>query len=911
MHNEPAENFLFLPIEPRKKIKTNLNYMISDLIFKKSALWMTGTVAALMLAGGLVSCEKEILTGQPEWLGNSIYERLQEGIEVNGQVKQFNYTLRLIDDLGLKEVLSKTGSKTLFVPDDEAYEAWFKSNSWGVSNFDQLSLAQKKMLLNNSMINNAYLLELMSNVSGNPPQKGLCMRRPTAASIFDSVPDMQVSEMPVNPMLKDRLDAWSSLREAGKPIHILKNAVAAPMIHFLPAFMAKNKITDDDLFVLSNGKSTSISDAWINGVKVISQEQICKNGYVYVVENVIESNRNMATIINDEPEMSGWAALMNRFSAPFVATKSVTADYQRLYNTTDSIYELGYYSDATYGRSAVMNTPQGFKVPARLPFDPANNGYMYANDMGYNAHYDAGAMIVPTNEALDRWWSTAGKGLQDEYGSWDKVPVLTLSKLLRVNMLPSMIESVPSKFGTIVDDAKVELGIKPEDVVKCYMGCNGVVYLVNKVFGPSEYRSVVYPALAHQTIMGVIYYAIDALDFGPFLNSMDSRFSLILPYNVDDSYSEEEKVLHYIDPTTYGQRLMTMFEFYYDEENQGVAAHRYQVQDTLGSLRVQSKMADLPVGNTIVNDRLSDLVDNLIVVGDIEDGKEYYKTKAGSVIRVKGSGQALQIQGGYQMESDRWLPLADKPYDMTENGNGKSYGMSGEMVQTASQSVYQVLKERAAATGQTLFLNLLADDETTSGFLSAKSGSTYCTNMKVNRNVSLFDNYNYTVYVPCDEAIQKLIDDGILPTWDDYAKEALDAEQGKPGASDRAKMIETIIHNFVRYHIQDNAVYIGGVPENGTKYETGKLNPENMRYFSLTVNSNADGLNVTDQLGNVRKAIMTDGNYNRVCREYWIKGDETSTNREIEASSNAVVHFIDGVLLYDQNQLKPWTSLMQ
>ena len=76
---------------------------------------------ALLAVGALQSCEKDILVGQPEWLGNSIYERLQEGIDG----KSFNYTLRLIDDLGQSEVLSQTGSKTLFVASDEDYDKWF------------------------------------------------------------------------------------------------------------------------------------------------------------------------------------------------------------------------------------------------------------------------------------------------------------------------------------------------------------------------------------------------------------------------------------------------------------------------------------------------------------------------------------------------------------------------------------------------------------------------------------------------------------------------------------------------------------------------------------------------------------------------------------------------------------------
>ena len=142
------------------------------------------TCGLLVGASVLQSCKDDVLTGQPEWLGNSIYERLQE---------EGNYTtvMRLVDDLGQAEVLKHTGSKTLFAADDQAYQQWFQTNSWGVRSYEKLSEAQKKLLLNNSMINNAYLIELMSNGKAQgdaaTPEFGRTMRRETAVSIYDSV----------------------------------------------------------------------------------------------------------------------------------------------------------------------------------------------------------------------------------------------------------------------------------------------------------------------------------------------------------------------------------------------------------------------------------------------------------------------------------------------------------------------------------------------------------------------------------------------------------------------------------------------------------------------------------------------------------------------------------------------------
>lgn len=850
-----------------------------------TAIAATGLVVG---AGLMQSCDKDILSGQPQWLGNSIYERLEEGIDG----KSFSVTLRLIDDLNQKEVLAQTGSKTLFVASDEAYQEWFQNNSWGVKKYEDLTPAQKKLLFNNSMINNAYLVELMSNVSGNPPQEGLCMRRETASSIQDSVPTLSVDQFPAeDPMNNPELDAWAPLREAKKPIKIYKDNTTAPMIHFLPKFMEKKNITSEDLSVLTNGKSTSVEDSWINGRKVISSEQTCKNGYIYVVDGVIESNPNMAEIIRNEPEMSQWSKLLDRFSAPFY-NKAASDEYNRLHNTNDSLYVLQYYNgnDRDKRTGTVTRTPDNKAVPATLAFNPGWNQYVWTSSTSPDLHYDAGAMIVPTNTALDTWWNTAGSGLQQEYGSWENVPALTLSKLINVNMLTSFVDYVPSKFGSIVDDAKVELGIEPGHVVKTFMGCNGVVYLVDRVFGPSEYRSVVYPALAHQSLHSIIYHAIDSYDFGPYLNSMDSRFSLILPSN--------QALANYLDPCSFGLPTMHIYSFYFDEKENKIMARRYEytpgAEDPWGKTYMQAS-------DDIVENRLKDLVDNLIIIGDIEDGKEYYKTKAGSMIRVTRENGEIKLQGGYDVENNEKLDISVR-YDMTDGGNGISYGVD-IFPMTASKSVYGIMKDNPECN---TFFNLIADDETKNAFFTSSLGTPakyYCVNHNddQNKNVRLFDKYNYTVYVPQNDAVQKLIDDGLLPTWADYAKYSEDADRGDKAAIAAQEIIATRIENFVRYHFQDNSVYIGGPDVVNNKYESAKLNESTRRYYWIEVN-NTNGMTVKDYKGNKRNVITTDGNYNLTAREYWFTETGTTTRnkiRSIYSSSDAVVHLIDGVLLYE------------
>lgn len=69
----------------------------------------------------LISCKDNYIYDEqePEWLGKSIYDYLKSD-------GNFKYYTRLIEDLNYVEVLAKTGSKTLFVANDTAFERFLK-----------------------------------------------------------------------------------------------------------------------------------------------------------------------------------------------------------------------------------------------------------------------------------------------------------------------------------------------------------------------------------------------------------------------------------------------------------------------------------------------------------------------------------------------------------------------------------------------------------------------------------------------------------------------------------------------------------------------------------------------------------------------------------------------------------------
>ena len=848
--------------------------------FRKSFfLWP----AMLLVAGWwLSSCDNKDLEGQPEWLGNSIYERLQ-------QDGHYGTTLQLIEDLDYAQVLRQTGSKTIFVADDDAFSSWFQSNPWGVRSYGQLSVAQKKLLLNSAMVNNAYLVELLSNVEAEPdPLEGRCMRRESALSQYDSVARWLPSQMP-------QTSYWDAHRGKAQGIVLLKDNSSQPMIHFLPKFMSLNNITSEDLRILTNGKSQSAADAWVNGYRITERDITCKNGYIQKMDGVMLPSDNMAQILRTHPVMSQWSTLMDRFCAPYY-NEEATRDYNRLYGTQDSVFVLRYFSSQT--QQELELTPDRQAVEAQLSFDPGWNHYMYTNMQGKDLHYDCGALLVPTNEALDDWWNHDGLALQDQYKEWSRVPDQVLVELLNVNMVPEFISTVPSKFQNIVNDAKVEMGVTTADVDSCFIGCNGVVYLTNKVFAPATYSSVAFPALVHTETMNIIYWGIDKLGFKPYLNSMDSYYSFFVPTN--------EGMMRYVDPCSLGSSQTVLYEFYYNEDRKTVGAHRYQYD--LATNTKGNALSDAT--SSQVENRLTDILDNLIIVGNVEDGNTYYRTKGGATVRVEQAGRAgsMTISGGLQLEQQHPVSVT-QIFDQTKAGNGKAYVVESEVPSSGRKSVYQTLSEHPEYSR---FFDLLrgGDPDSAQYNLTASliDGSYSC----VDFNIRLFDNYHYTVWVPTNESLDRLHEQGILPYWSDLEAQTDEAWGGNRDAAKLMKYrIRQRILDFLRYHIQDFSVYMGQGEVQG-RYETSKLNPENKKFFSLSVDADNQHISVTDALNNRRTVQQLPGLYNNMCREYLYtnRDPEMAANGNLYSSSYAVVHLIDGPLFYSSSQLEPmdWTT---
>ena len=836
-------------------------YLLIELILLVGLLWM-------------VSCKDEYLydNKEPEWLGASIYDYLKSS-------ENYTYYTRLIEEVeDYKEVLSKTGSKTLFVADDKAFEEFFKSNTWNVSSYDNLNLTQKKLILKFSMIDNAYLIETLSNYYNGSLQEGTALRRSTSVSVLDSVPLESGDMLPVGRF-------WDGHRNKG--IHLLKDATSWPMVHFLEGSLKNAGINDADFSLITGVKRTT-NDAHIFSVKVKERDITCKNGYVHVLEKVLVPPVNVAEYLKTNTTSSIFSNLLDRFCAPYY-NSSQTSAYNLIHpeNPIDSIFEKIYFSDYQ-GR---IRYPNGSLIRSELllPFNPGLNEYV-SSAAGSSMQSDMAAVFAPTNEAMTNYFEAgAGVILKNRFGSWQNTPDYIIMKLLNRHLRESFLETVPGRFAKLVDNNNSPIPIKPEDITSSYVGLNGVIYNTNKVYPPDDYISVYAPVLLSEETT-VMNWAVNQNEFDLYLNALKSTYSFFVP---TDKYFK-----NYIDPISFAKDVKGAMKYWYNKKTNTVNATVYSYNPLTGEV---GDSVNTITSTTFISNRLLDILNTHIVIGNVESGPKYYFTKNGNILQVKGTGAGLKVQAGYDIKSGTEVNVVNN--GVYRQQNGTTYFID-KPLQTPLQSVYKILSETPEFSE---FFALLNGFTGTAKEIFVKKTNFYGNDF----NIKFFNTFNYTVYVPTNEAIRKAISDGLIMNWEQI--NGITDSQQKLNAMSK-------LERFLRYHFQDNSLFVDG--ETFYKlYQTATLkqNEEETqfrtykdKYYRLGIKSDGNNIKLDTENWGSANLIRTNGLYNIMTRDYIFSGNPQSyreidgtgagadfSNSSVVTSSTAIIHQIDNVLRFE------------
>ena len=897
---------------------------------------------------GFMACTDDYTLDDPDnypsWLGSSIYDAMKNPeslTNAQGSVLKGTFTnyLRLIDDLGYAETLAKTGSKTVFPANDEAFDRFYQNNAWGVRRYEDLTDAMKRQLLYASMLDNALLVEMLSNVSDGATAviQGQSMKHTTGANVIDTITHLRGrADMPVNnPHWADHYD---------KDLYIVMDATRPMMVHFTEEQMTNNNITTrgaDSDFEVVTGKPYDETEksAYIFRNKIISADVTCKNGYIHQMQDVLLPPGNLAELIRTNGESNLFSRMLDRFSAPYYDA-ATTKTYQDWYeeqrkagiNLTgvpnpDSIFQKRYMSQRSQGGS-LLTDPNNVTAQYVLPFDPGWNNYNNGSTSD-NASKDIAAMFVPTDEAVKQFFLPGGGGefLINAFGkkpnteanleeNIDSIPLQNVQQLIGNLMKSSFVGTVPSKFGRVMDEANDPMGLSLDVINRTSDGSydvkianNGVAYMMNTVFAPPSLIAVSAPVTLSSD-MRIMNEAVNDgknrsllalnLNYYAYLLAMSANYAFFIP--TDDAFGR-----FYVDPATLNDPQPRALKFYYQDKSPYVYCSAWKYDPVTGTVGTSPSDS---IGRVSADQFRTQFVDILnyhtIVLRDGEKlgANKYYKTKHGGEIMFEGDA----VRSGAQIDGPVPASQITKVYNQA---NGTAYAID-RVIQAPQRSVLQVLEDDRFSE----FMQLCTDFDMDSimEFASDKlveinavtrkrrmeAYHPFVSNGGLTENVNYFNSYNYTVYAPDNEAMQEAYANG-LPRWSDIKKiynqyaELLDQQKSRgdvspevQAARDKALAMVEEINAFIRYHFQDNSIYADNVIDEGI-YATACSDTLGIRE-KLTIEGGDGRMVVRDRRGQeiVIEASNAAKVTNRMARDYVIN----SRTRSISTSSFAVVHQI-------------------
>jgi uncharacterized surface protein with fasciclin (FAS1) repeats len=270
-------------------------------------------------------------------------------------------------------------------------------------------------------------------------------------------------------------------------------------------------------------------------------------------------------------------------------------------------------------------------------------------------------------------------------------------------------------------------------------------------------------------------------------------------------------------------------------------------------------------------------------------------------LQVKGTGAGLKVQAGYDIKSGNEINVVNN--GVYRQQNGTTYFID-KPLQTPLQSVYKILSETPEFSE---FFALLNGFTGTTKEIFVKKTNFYGADF----NIKFFNTFNYTVYVPTNEAIRKAISDGIIMNWEQI--NGITDSQQKLNAMSK-------LERFLRYHFQDNSLFVDGETyyrlyqtatikqdEKETQFRTYKD-----KYYRLGINSDGNNIKLDTENGGSANLIRNNGLYNILTRDYIFSGNPQSykeidgtgagadfSNSSIVTSSTAIIHQIDNVLRFE------------
>ncbi|WP_338395220.1 fasciclin domain-containing protein [Fulvitalea axinellae] len=565
----------------------------------------------VFFSASLWSCENEFEKHyeKPDWLKGTTIETL----EAKGNFSLFIEAMRVS---GYDMTVSQ-GANTVFAPTDEAFDRYLSKK--GYSSVSDIPKPDLKALIATHILSAPYSKEQMLSSS---------VWAPTG-------PDSDSDTSPWGEIGARTFKKTSYYKPENRVVeyegrNILENRWNKSVPIFSDEFVAELKISSSDYTYFYPDKEWGGFN--FAGSKITESEIPSNNGYIYVIDEVVEPLRNLDDILHQEQNFSLFASLADRFERYYFYSLDFSDPTAQ---QRDSLFLKSFGSTGNGDTYALVDIAN-----ERIGTNETNTSFS-----AEKLHH---CIFVPSNDVLQAYLDQT---VLKYYPSLEEVPDLVLYYLVQGHMVeknmawPSVLSSIGlyNYFGDQID-------INPDaDVSFREMGSNGGFYGMDKVLPAKVFTSVSGPVLFNKDY-SIFMQMLGATEQLTSLSKDEANYVLLVPEN------DLLKAKGYDYSKSLGKVL---------------------VLDTESGELVPAEKEDLPA--------MTDFLKRFIVYSDDVDlsGKGFFKTAEGMYLSYENN----KIFGGGNMENGEAVDVLNQAGEGT---NGKAYQVSA-VPEPASKNVSQAI----------------------------------------------------------------------------------------------------------------------------------------------------------------------------------------------------------------------------
>ena len=382
-----------------------------------------------LLLGILLSCEKEKETyyQRPDWLQGPLYEQIKS----TGEFQEF---IDLVEYIGYDRFLSSRLTFTLFLPTNEAFEAYY--DEIGISSFKDIDTLSLKELIDYHLLQNSWdSVKIVNKTSwsywGTLPQN---FRTPSYY-----VPDVQY--------------------ENGKHVYFENTFLH---LYSTPFFQYFGYLPEDYEIFYPGSQYTGYN---IDRASIIDDQLGAENGFYYVIDRVMIPRTTADRMIEKHPGFEVFKSLLDLF---------VRYDY----NSSASLGNLNY--DSLFTKVFSLNVDL---ADERIT-DSAPDGYYHV----------LATLFVPENQVIIDYFN---ENFPD-YGGLDHVPNIIIKYFVEAHMLtnkklfPSVLAQDINETNDFSDEIDFEIG---DGIISEEMSSNAIIYGVDRVIHSNAFSTVSGPII--------------------------------------------------------------------------------------------------------------------------------------------------------------------------------------------------------------------------------------------------------------------------------------------------------------------------------------------------------------------------------------------------------------------------------